>query len=107
MTGLSALWFPILLSTVIVFVASMVMHMALPWWHKSDYPKVPNEDKLMDAMRPFAPPPGDYMVPRAPSMKEMRTPEFAEKMKRGPVMMLTVIDGGCTSMGKSLALLFV
>ena len=36
MTGLSTLWLPILLSSVIVFVASTVIHMALPWWHKSD-----------------------------------------------------------------------
>lgn len=34
MTGLSALWLPILLSAVVVFVASSIIHMALPW-HKS------------------------------------------------------------------------
>ena len=60
MTELSALWLPVLLSSVIVFVASSVIHMALPW-HKSDYPKVPNEDKVMDALRPLAIPPGDYI----------------------------------------------
>src|SRR5207245_2196574 len=54
MTGLSALWLPILLSSVIVFVASFVIHMALPWWHQSDYTKVPNEDRLRDALRPLA-----------------------------------------------------
>src|SRR5439155_12760037 len=64
MTGLSALWLPILLSPVIVFVASTVIHMALPWWHKNDYRKVPNEDKLRDALRALAVPPGEYMVPR-------------------------------------------
>src|SRR5207247_8999728 len=74
MTGLSALWLPILVSSVIVFVASTVIHMALPWWHKGDYPKVPNEDRLRDALRPLAVPPGDYMVPRPANMKEMRTP---------------------------------
>ena len=63
MTALPALWLPILLSSVIVFVVSSVIHMALPW-HKSDYPPIPNEDKVMDALRPFAIPPGDYMVPR-------------------------------------------
>ncbi len=49
-TGLAALWLPILLSAVIVFVASSVIHMATPW-HKSDYPKLPNEDRVMDALR--------------------------------------------------------
>src|SRR5882672_1850898 len=86
MTGLSALWLPILLSSVIVFVASCVIHMALPW-HKNDHRKVPNEDKLMDALRPLAVPPGDYMVPRPSNMQEMRSPAFSEKMKKGPVMM--------------------
>src|SRR6266852_1727962 len=107
MTGLSALWLPILLSSVIVFVASTVIHMALPWWHKSDYPKVPNEDRLRDALRPLAVPPGDYMVPRPANMKEMRTPAFSEKMKKGPVMVLTVIPNGPPSMTKNLVLWFV
>src|SRR6267378_4486611 len=107
MTGLSALWLPILLSSVIVFVASLVIHMALPWWHKSDYPNVPNEDKLRDALRPLAVPPGDYMVPRPSNMQEMRSPEFSEKMKKGPVVMLTVIPNGPPSMTKSLVLWFV
>jgi hypothetical protein len=31
MTGLSALWLPILLSAVLVFVASSLIHMASPW----------------------------------------------------------------------------
>src|SRR2546425_9086661 len=48
MVGLSALWLPILLSSVLVFVLSSVIHTLLPW-HKSDYPKLPNEDRVMDA----------------------------------------------------------
>ena len=107
MTGLSALWLPILLSSVIVFVASFVIHMALPWWHQSDYTKVPNEDRLRDALRPLAVPPGDYMVPRPSNMQEMRTPAFTEKMEKGPVMMLTVIPNGPPSMTKSLVLWFL
>ncbi len=83
MTGLSALLLPILLSSVIVFLVSSVIHMALPW-HKSDYPKVPNEDKLRDALRPLAVPPGDYMVPRPSSMQEMRSPAFRCARRRFP-----------------------
>jgi len=33
------LWLPILLSSVIVFLVSSVIHMA-PLWHRNDYPKV-------------------------------------------------------------------
>jgi len=106
MTGLSSLWLPILLSSVIVFVVSSVIHMASPW-HKNDYPKVPNEDRVRDALRPLAIPPGDYMVPRAMSNAEMRSPEFAEKMKQGPNIILTVIPTGAWSMGKNLTLWFL
>jgi ABC-type antimicrobial peptide transport system permease subunit len=79
MTELSVLWLPILLSAAIVFVVSSVIHMLSPW-HKSDYPQAPNEDKLRDAVRPLNIPPGDYMVPRAATREELRTPEFAAKM---------------------------
>jgi hypothetical protein len=106
MTALHLLWLPILLSSVIVFVVSSIIHMALPW-HKSDYPKVPNEDRVMDALRPLAIPPGDYMIPRPSSREDMRSPEFAEKMRKGPVMMLTVMPNGPMSMGKNLALWFL
>lgn len=106
MTTLDMLWLPILLSSVFVFVVSSVIHMVLPW-HKGDYRKVPNEDKVMDALRPFAIPPGDYMMPRAASMKDMGTPEFVEKMNKGPVMIFTIIPNGPPTMGKSLALWFL
>ena len=106
MTGLDVLWLPILLSSVIVFVVSSVIHMASPW-HKSDYPKVPNEDKVMDALRPLGSPPGDYMVPRPSSRQEMRSPEYIDKMKKGPVMMLTVWPNGSTPMGRNLVLWFL
>jgi len=40
-------------------------------------------------------------------MKEMKTPEFAEKMKRGPVVMMTVLKPAPPSMGKPMALWFI
>ena len=106
MTGLAELWLPILLSPVFVFVVSSLIHMVSPW-HKNDYPKMANEDKVMDALRPLSIPPGDYLIPRPSSRKEMRSPEFAEKMKKGPVMLLTVWPNGPTPMGKTLALWFL
>jgi hypothetical protein len=106
MTGLNALWLPILLSSVIVFLVSSLIHMVLPW-HKSDYPKMPNEDKVMDAMRPLAIPPGDYFFPRPSSTQEMRAPEFIERMKKGPVIMMTVFPNGPSAMGRSLIMWFV
>jgi hypothetical protein len=106
MTALTALWLPILLSAVFVFIASSIIHMT-PLWHKNDYPRMPNQDQAMDALRPLAIPPGDYMMPRPANMKEMKTPEFVEKMKKGPIMMMTVIPHGAMSMARSLTLWFV
>lgn len=106
MTTLAALWLPILVSAVIVFVASSLLHMATPW-HKGDYPALPEQDRIQEALRPFSIPPGDYMMPRAQSMEEMRTPEFAEKMSRGPVLVMTVMPSGPMNMTRSLGLWFV
>jgi hypothetical protein len=103
---LAALWLPILLSAVLVFVVSSLIHMFTPW-HKGDYPQVPQEQKVMDLLRPLGIPPGDYMVPRPSSREEMRSPQFLEKIKKGPVMMLTVWPGGSMAMGRQLALWFL
>ena len=98
MTGLLALWLPILLSAVIVFVASSIIHMFLPW-HRSDYGMVPNQDKVMDALRPFNIPPGDYMLPRPANLADMRNPEFIAKLDRGPKIVMTVMPNGHQGMG--------
>jgi hypothetical protein len=106
MTGLTALWLPILLSAVLVFVVSSIIHTVLPW-HKGDYRTMPDQDKVQEALRPFAIPPGDYMIPRPATRQDMRAPEFLEKAKKGPVMVVTVMPNGMMGMGKSLAGWFV
>ena len=106
MTQLHLLWLPILLSSVTVFIVSSLIHMVSAW-HKNDYLKVPDEDKVMDALRPLAIPPGDYILPRPSSTADMRSPEFVEKMKKGPVMMLTVWANGPSPMGATLVLWFL
>ena len=106
MIALSALWLPIVLSAMVVFVVSSIIHMATPW-HKNDYAKVPNEDKMMESLRAFELAPGDYMMPRPTTMQEMRSPAFVEKRAKGPVMVFTVMPRGPFSMGKNLALWFL
>lgn len=106
MVPLTALWLPILLSAVIAFVASSLIHMASPW-HKNDYPKVPNEEGLRAALRPLAIPPGDYMVPRPTGREELRDPKFIEKVNQGPNLVLTVLPNGPWSMGRNLGLWFL
>jgi len=106
MTSVITLWLPILLSAVAVFVASSIIHMLSPW-HKNDYRKVPNEDALRSALAPLAIPPGDYMVPRPDSRDDMRSPEFAEKMRAGPNLIMTVLPSGAWSMTKNLTQWFL
>ena len=106
MVSLTALWLPILLSAVIVFIASSVIHMASPW-HKNDYPKLPNEEGLRAALRPLAIPPGDYMVPRPTSREELRDPAFLQKVNEGPNLVLTVMPTGPFSMGRNLVQWFL
>lgn len=106
MTALSTLWLPIVVSAVFVFIASFILHMALPW-HKRDYRKVPQEDSVMDALRPFNLPAGDYMLPDCRGAADMKSPAFQEKLNKGPVAILTVFPNGCLGMGKSLFLWFV
>ena len=105
MVSLSALWLPILLASVLVFLASSVIHMFSPW-HKNDYAQLANEDAVMDAMRPLGIPPGDYLMPRPSSREEMSSPAFLEKVRRGPVVVMTVMTGQM-SMGRNLGLWFV
>ena len=106
MTALVALWLPILLSAVIVFIASSIIHMA-PLWHKNDYPKLPDEEAFRGAVGPLAVPPGDYMVPRASSPAEMKSPELKKKLADGPVVIMTVVRPGEFGMGKNLVLWFI
>ena len=106
MVYLTALWLPILLSAVVVFIASSIIHMVLPY-HRSDHKKLPNEDKLLEAMRNAGVAPGNYHFPHAVSHKEMKSPEMIEKLKKGPVGLVNVIPNGPPAMGKYLLLWFI
>lgn len=50
MVPLTALWLPILLAAIIVFIASSIMHVVLKY-HQSDCKQLPDEDKLLAALR--------------------------------------------------------
>jgi hypothetical protein len=106
MVSLLTLVIPIVLSAVIVFIASSIIHMVLPF-HRGDFRKVPEEDRVMETLRGSKIPPGDYMIPYAQDMKQMRSPEFIEKMTKGPVAVMTVIRSGPAAMGMQLAWWFV
>lgn len=101
MVTLSQLWLPILLSAVFVFIVSSILHMVIPI-HKGDFKKLPDEDRVLEAMRVKGLQPGTYMFPGAENMKDCGSPEFAERCKRGPVGFMTVVPSGAPGMGKNL-----
>ena len=96
MSFLLYLWLPIVLSAVFVFLLSGLLHMALPW-HKHDFKKLPNEDAVRDALRPFNVPPGDYMTPSCEN-GDYNSPEFKAKIDAGPNVVMTVMPSGQCSM---------
>lgn len=88
MVPLASLWLPILISAVIVFVLSSIIHMVLPY-HWNDFKRLPSEEKVLDALRALDIPPGEYMAPRPANRKDMSTPEFKAKLQQGPVLHAT------------------
>jgi hypothetical protein len=104
MVPITALWLPILLSAVIVFVASSIMHMLLPY-HRTDYRKLPDEDKLLAALRAAGLTRGLYNFPHC-THKDMKTPAIQEKFKQGPVGFMTIFPSGPPAMPKFLGLWF-
>jgi hypothetical protein len=106
MVALTELWLPILLSAVLVFIASAVIHMVLPY-HRTDFRALPKQDDVMDSLRKFAIPPGDYMMPKPDSPAAMREQTFLDKMNKGPVAVMTVMRNGPWAMGSQLAQWFV
>jgi len=101
-----SLWLPIVVSAVFVFLASWIIHTLLGY-HAGDLHKVPREEEVMAALRPFEIPPGDYGMPHGGSMKAMKDPGFIAKMKEGPVAIMTVIPSGPPAMGSNLILWFL
>lgn len=106
MVTISSLWLPIILSSVLVFFASWLIHMLLPY-HRTDFGKVPSEDEVQGALGRFNIPPGDYMIPCAGGHEGMKDPAFKAKMKKGPVVVMTVFSPAAQNLGASLAQWFV
>ncbi len=61
MVPLTALWLPILVSAVIVFIGSTLLWMALPFWHGRDYKRLPDEKPFVDGAKSLAS--GQYIFP--------------------------------------------
>ena len=106
MVYLTALWLPIVLSAVVVFFASSILHMVLKY-HRTDYSKMSGEENVMAAMRDEKVSPGHYYLPHCVDMKEMGKPEVRARFDQGPVAFVTVLPNGVPAMGKPLVSWFI
>jgi len=106
MVDLASLWIPIVLSAVLVFVASSVIHLALRY-HQNDFAKLPGEPEILSALRKESVTPGDYAFPRPASHAEMNTPDMRDKFDQGPVGFITILPSGPPAMGRNLVLWFL
>jgi hypothetical protein len=106
MVTLGELWIPILLSAVLVFIASAIIHMVLKY-HNRDYTRLPNEDAVRAALRAGNAAPAQYVIPYCTDMKDMEKPEMKQKYIDGPVAVLNLLRPGVPNMGKYLTQWFV
>ena len=103
MVAISALWLPILVSAVIVFIASNILWMAFPFWHRSDYGKLPDEKGALDALASAKS--GQYIVPCVNWNK--LTPDEKKTMEAGPMAFAMVRNPAGFNMGVALAQYFI
>jgi hypothetical protein len=106
MVPVTSLVLPILVSAILVFLASFLFHMLLPL-HRNDLKLLANEGEVQDALRRLNIAPGDYAVPCARTAADLKSPQFIERMKKGPVAFMTIVPGGAHTMGKPLTLWFL
>jgi uncharacterized membrane protein (DUF485 family) len=106
MVSLGALWLPILLSAILVFVVSSILHMVFKY-HAADYRRLPDEEAVRAALRPAGAAPGQYVTPHVMDMKELETPEVKQKFVEGPVAVMYVKPNGYTGMGPMLGQWFL
>jgi hypothetical protein len=106
MVSLSQLVLPIVLSAVIVFIASSVLHMVLRY-HNSDYKRFTNEDDVRAAINKGVVTPGQYMLPYNTNMKDLQNPAVLQKFTEGPVGLVFLRQPGMLKMGPFLGAWFV
>jgi hypothetical protein len=97
---------PILVSAVLVFIVSAIIHMVLKY-HNKDYTSLPNEDAVRAAIRAGNPKPAQYIVPYCSDMKDMEKPEMKQKYVEGPIAVINLMPSGAPKMGKSLTQWFI
>lgn len=106
MVSLAQLWLPILVSAVLVFVASAIFHMVLKFWHNPDCSAFSNENEVRAAIRSGNAGPGMYMLPYC-KPEDMKKEETQQKFKDGPVGFVFLRPSGPMNMGAPLGQWFL
>lgn len=98
--ALTALWLPIVLSAVAVFIASSLIWTVLQY-HESDWRALGDEEQARAALRGTAP--GQYSLPHAAGAKARQDETWQAKFREGPAAMIIVVPHGSLAMGKQLS----
>ncbi|MFC2084226.1 hypothetical protein ACFLS9_04140 [Bacteroidota bacterium] len=106
MVTIVSLWLPILLSAVVVWIASFVVWTILPH-HKSDFKSFPDEESTRNSLKPQNLSPGQYNIPHVPSRESLKDEEFRKKFEDGPVGFFTVLPSKLPDMGKPMVQSFL
>jgi hypothetical protein len=104
MVGLAELWLPVLVSSVLVFLASSIIWMVLPH-HKADIKVLPNEEDFDAAIKPMDIQPGLYMYPGCHG-KDIKSDAFQTRWKAGPWGTINVL-GSAPNFGMNLLKTFI
>jgi hypothetical protein len=100
-----SLWIPVIVSAVVVFMGSSILHMALKY-HRADYKGLPNEDAVRETLGKAGAAPGVYVTPHCEDMKQMQDPAMKAKYEKGPVAIITFLPNGQVALSKHLSLWF-
>ncbi len=106
MQTLVGLWLPILVSSVLVFVASSLIWNVLGA-HKWHVRGLPDEPAVREALAKQPVAAGQYTIPYCPEPAMMKEPAFKEKMEKGPVAVIIVRKPGLPNMGSFLGCWFL
>jgi hypothetical protein len=101
MVSLGSLVLPIVISAVLVFILSALVHMVLKY-HQSDYTRLPNEEAVRSAVRSGNPKSAQYIIPYCRDPKDMQSSEMRQKYTEGPVAVINLMQPGVPNMGKNL-----
>ncbi len=103
MVTIGSLWLAIIVSSVLVWLGSAIIHTVLPH-HKTDYASLPDEGAL-SGLADVAP--GQYDFPHMTGMQDLKDEANIAKLNAGPVGLITIMPKGIVPMGKNLGLSFV